>query len=229
MPVPSSVDAQHGLVALGAHRHARRALSAGENLSALDTRLPMICSRRTGSALTHTGSVVDLDPGAAFCAATRSPQRRSRTLSAEIDALAIEDDLSGHDAADVQEIVHEARHVQRLAVDDVAGVRRARLPQAVSAPSTCTAPLDGAQRIAQLVRQHRQELVLRLALALHLGQGADVGDDQRAVARRRRRSTWLTETCASSAGMAAAGSRVRSLPAPARDERAAAPPDRLRR
>ena len=147
----------------------------------------MICSRRTGSALTHTGSIATLDtaapPGRAAIAATHA-----RTLSAEIDAMAIEDDLSGHDTADVEEIVDEARHVHGLAVDDVAGVHSARLAQPCQTENLHRA-LDGAQRIAQFVREHREEFVLRLALALHFGrvltsvtiivQYGDVFDDRR--------------------------------------------------
>ena len=41
--------------------------------------------------------------------------------------------------------------------------------------------LDGAERIAQLVRQHREEFVLRAVLALRARQRADVAQDQRAV------------------------------------------------
>ena len=41
--------------------------------------------------------------------------------------------------------------------------------------------LDGAERIAQLVRQHGEELVLRAVLALRARQRADVGHDERAM------------------------------------------------
>ena len=59
----------------------------------------------------------------------------------------------------------------RLAVDDVARVHRARLAERRQAEHLHRA-CDGAERIAQLVGEHGEKLVLRLALPLHFRQRA---------------------------------------------------------
>ncbi len=225
MPVPSS--STHSTASpRSVQTVTTTALSAGENLSALEIEIPDDLLEAHGIGVDPHRLDHHLDAGAAL--ALRGNRRDAGAHAVrEIDAMPIEDDLSGHDTADIEQIVDEARHVHRLAVDDVTGVRGARLAQPGQAEHLHRA-LDGAQRIAQLVRQHRQELVLRLALALHLGEGADVGHDHRADTATSSTMTWLTDTCASSpdgCGRAGACAGCRRRPRAAR----AAPPGRQRR
>ena len=137
-------DAQHGLGALGASPTRGRACRAGENLSALETRLPTICSRRTGSAFTQTGSDRRSRPGRRSAGRREAGHAGAHALG-QVDRLALEHDLAGHDPADVEQIVDEAGHVQRLPLDDVAGVNGARLAQRRQVEHLHRA-LDRAQR-----------------------------------------------------------------------------------
>ena len=129
-----------------------------------------ICSRRTGSAFTHDGLERHLDPVVRRLARGDPGHARPHAL-AEVHALPLEDDLAGHDPADVEEIVDEAGHVHGLPVDDVAREHRARLAERRQAEHLHRA-FDGAERIAQLVGEHGEKLVLRLALPLHFRQRA---------------------------------------------------------
>ena len=106
----------------------RTGRSGGVNLSALDTRLPTICSRRTGSAWTQTGSAADIDRPVGVVA-RREARRRTTARSRPGRPAQVERDLAGHHAADVQEVVDQTRHVPHLAFDDVAGANGARLAE----------------------------------------------------------------------------------------------------
>ena len=99
----------------------------------------------------------------------------------EIHRRALQHDLAGDRAADVEQVVDQARHVHHLALDDAGGAQRHRLGLVRCSAERVHRALDGAERIAQLVRQHREELVLRAVLALRARQRADVAEDQRAV------------------------------------------------
>jgi hypothetical protein len=112
----------------------------------------------------------------------------------QIDGSAHETDPPGGDAAHVEEVIDQAREMADLLADDAAGVHGARLLGADDVEH-----VDGAgndfERVAQLVPEHREELVLgavgglrilaRRVLALEergtrLGRPTlhrDVGDD----------------------------------------------------
>ena len=72
-------------------------------------------------------------------------------------------DLSLGDARDVEEVIHEPRHVAHLALDDlVLGSRGSARAQEREGGR------DRGERVAELVRQHREELVLRARRRLEL-------------------------------------------------------------
>ncbi len=78
--------------------------------------------------------------------------------------LAQRDQATRH-ARDVEQIVHQPRHVAHLAADDGAAlVHPARID--VAEPEQLGRGADRRERIAQLVREHRQEFILA-AVGLH--------------------------------------------------------------
>jgi hypothetical protein len=89
----------------------------------------------------------------------------------EVEGVHREHDLARHDAAHVEQIVHEALEVLRLAHDDAARARfhLVGLPDAVEDPDGVG---DGAEGIAQLVAQHGEELVLGAVGRLGVGTRA---------------------------------------------------------
>ena len=86
----------------------------------------------------------------------------------EVDGLQAQHDLAGHHARDVEQIVDDPREVLHLAADDVAGAR-AGVVAAGRAGQHVGGAADGAERVAQLVAQHREELVLRAVRRFGLG------------------------------------------------------------
>ena len=94
---------------------------------------------------------------------------QARDAFGQVDRASIEHDLARHDPPDVEQVVHQARHVQHLPLDDVARAYSAGLAKVGEAKHLHRTP-NRAERIAQLVREHREELILGLALALHLRQ-----------------------------------------------------------
>src|SRR6185437_1978014 len=86
--------------------------------------------------------------------------------------------------SDLEQVVHEPRQVMSLAPDDVPRTHR-RAVHTTAGLQTFERRGDGAERISQLMRQHRHELVLRLTALLgqvapepRIMQLAEVGDDQ---------------------------------------------------
>ena len=85
----------------------------------------------------------------------------------EVEALAVERELAVCDAADVEEIADEPRHVPGLALDH--GGRLHRLvARGIGDFQHMSRRGEGRERIAQLVAEHRQELVLGAARGLYL-------------------------------------------------------------
>jgi len=85
----------------------------------------------------------------------------------EVEALAVERELAVCDAADVEEIADEPRHVPRLALDH--GCRLHRLvARRIGDFQHVRGRGEGRERIAQLVAEHRQEFVFGAARRLHL-------------------------------------------------------------
>ena len=82
-----------------------------------------------------------------------------------VERLSIQPDLSGDHALDVEQIVDQMRDVADLPRDHLVRAGR-RLPLGVRQLEHADGIADRAERIAQLVGQHRQELVLRAAVAL---------------------------------------------------------------
>ena len=102
----------------------------------------------------------------------------------QVEDLVLQFDQAARDARDVQQVVDQLRHVAHLARDDVAGLQAQPLVHFGQAQELGRAR-DRRQRIAQFVRQHREELVLHLVVALGLGaRGALAGQQLFAFLRR---------------------------------------------
>ena len=83
----------------------------------------------------------------------------------QIDRLALQADLSAGHAADVHQIVDQAGKVRGLPVDGVQAVLQNRVLE-VRVAYDRQRIADGCQRIAQLMRQHGEELLVALARLL---------------------------------------------------------------
>ncbi|HEV7447944.1 MAG TPA: hypothetical protein VGO18_35590 [Steroidobacteraceae bacterium] len=103
---------------------------------------------------------------------------------AKIEHAPLESDFAGHDATDIEQVIHQPRQVLNLPPNDE--------PRTRSCARVCFCRFqhldrrgDGTERIAQLVCQHRHELVLGLALllgaiaaTLRIQQLAEIGNDE---------------------------------------------------
>jgi hypothetical protein len=93
------------------------------------------------------------------------------------------------DARDVEQVVDEARHVAYLAADDGAALAHPGFVQAADAQQV-GGGADRRQRVAQLVRQHREEFVLAPVRGAQLVLGrlalGDVAEERDEAAVRRR-------------------------------------------
>ena len=104
----------------------------------------------------------------------------------ELDWLFLEHDLALADARHVEQLVHQARKLCHLPVDDVARHYHALLVRA-DAAHQLDGVADRRERVSQLVRQHRQELVLAavrvLQLLLRLARAGDLALERAVQAR----------------------------------------------
>ena len=82
----------------------------------------------------------------------------------QVHGCAVEQDLAGHGARQVEQVVDDAAQVLALAFDDFLGPLHAIDTHARQADQRCGAA-DGAERIAQLVAQHGKKFVLGVVLA----------------------------------------------------------------
>ena len=83
---------------------------------------------------------------------------RFRDHLGHLDDLGLELDAAAGDAGDVEQVVDQPREMVHLALDDGAFALRTRLAAQLHQLQRRE---DRRQRIAQLVSEHRQELVLR--------------------------------------------------------------------
>jgi hypothetical protein len=89
----------------------------------------------------------------------------------QVDDILMEGDLAAGDARHVEQIVEQAAHVGDLAVDDLAGPLQARLGarcRRVDFAEDVHGIANGAERVAQLVCQHGEKVIL---LAIRVLQG----------------------------------------------------------
>ena len=104
----------------------------------------------------------------------------------ELDRLLLQHDLALADPRDVEELVHQPRELRHLAVDHVARHDEALLGGG-DAAHELHGVLDRRERIPQLVREHRQELVLAavrvLQLLLGLARARDLALERTVKAR----------------------------------------------
>ena len=140
-------------------------------LAALVSRLPMTCDRRSGSASSLTFSGRQVDRELVLLGVEQRARRFHRDADdgLEVDVVLLELELAARDARHVEQVVEQQRHALHLARDDFAAplalavVGRVRIEDAHGVA-------NGRERIAQLVRQRGEELVL-----------APVGLEQRAL------------------------------------------------
>ena len=78
----------------------------------------------------------------------------------ELDPLPAQLELAARDARDVEQVVEQPRHVIDLAVDHVAAPTSTAPRSRAAVLLIVRRVADRRERIAQLVRQRRQELVL---------------------------------------------------------------------
>ena len=157
-------------------RRARRSMRSPPAVGVLRRVVQQVARRPAPGASASPSSVhrrVRQRRLRSWCARASISGRPSRprrpTTSASVDRLARSAILPLRDARDVEQVVDQARHVRRLPLDDLAARRaRRRSRRAVARISTRVA--DRGQRVAQLVREHGQELVLA---AVGLAQRVD--------------------------------------------------------
>ena len=190
-------------------------------LAALCSTLLKIWLKREKSPNTQTGV-----SGTWTDNAWRFESMSGRTISsavlddlAELDGLAVQRDLALRDARHVEQIVDEAGEVRDLPLDDLAHPGDARVVRR-HLVEHLRGRDDRRERIAQLVRQHREELVLAPVrfLELLLGRLARApsrapGCCRAAHCRTRWRRAWRSRA---SRGCRARRTRDRPCRAPAR-------------
>src|SRR5262249_30354806 len=112
----------------------------------------------------HDGMVTDL---------ARCAQRGHRVLGrlVEVERASVELDLAGHHPPDVEEVVDQAGELLYLTGDDLPRVRGGGPVRIIDAVQDVHGVADGAQRVAELVPQHGQELVLETVGGLGLAAG----------------------------------------------------------
>ena len=81
------------------------------------------------------------------------------TIGASSIALFAQLDLAPRDAAHVEQVVHQTRHLADLTLQHF-GRRSQRAPRRRRPGAGLARVADRGERVAQFVRQHRQELVL---------------------------------------------------------------------
>ena len=118
------------------------------------------CARRIGSPTQAIGMVGN---GHVQAVAMRIDQRPAgfdgaRQHVAQVDGLLVDDELPARHAVDVEQLVDDARQVLALAVDGLAHGLDERIIE-IAARHERHGIADRRQRIAQFVRQHRDELV----------------------------------------------------------------------
>ena len=143
-------------------RCTRTSRPAGVYLKALPSRLVSTCSMRVASASAHTASSLQAQRVALRFAGDVERRADVAHQRRQIERPALQQHLAGDDAADVEQVVHQPRQVPRLAGDDLPRVGGQR-GIALHALQHFDGRGDRAQRVAQLVAEHGQELVLGAA------------------------------------------------------------------
>ena len=123
----------------------------------------MICSMRMGSASRTSG-----------CSGTETVNECSRasmkervassalaTRRRDIDGLLAKLDRSSRDARDFEQVVEQSRQKTHLAIDGLSRLVDHRVP-GIGATDDLHGDLDRRERVAQLVREHGEKLVLGL-------------------------------------------------------------------
>ena len=131
----------------------------------------MTCERRSGSASSRTFSAGRFDGELVALGIDQRARGFDRHVDdgLEIDVVLLELELAARDARHVEQVVEQQRHALHLARDDFAAPLALAFIGGVGVEDAHRVA-DRRQRIAQLVRQRREEFVL-----------AAVGLEQRAL------------------------------------------------
>ena len=134
----------------------------GVNFTALDSRFQTTCCSRSGSPETGPtrGSRIVCRRTPLASAAGCTVATALSTIQRQIHRLHVEPDLARDDARDVEHVLDDLR--QRVALrSSVSRPRSALSPVSSAAAQQPGVAEDRVERRAQLVRQHREELVLQ--------------------------------------------------------------------
>ena len=163
MPMPLSRTLMHAPGPGAASARRSIAPPSSVYLAALLSRLATTCdeprevaaqprpARRAAAACSWWRRAVDERPRASRCACATTARRSSGSR--------LQRDLALADARDVEQVLDQARQLRDLAVGDVGGPGQLRLGRREPADHL-ERGADRRERVAQLVREHRQELVL---------------------------------------------------------------------
>ena len=197
MPAPSSRHPDDRRRPRRARPRATTCPPRGVYFAALLSRLTWICCRRAGSPSTQRGSGVDahreLESRARPSARgprrppRRDDDRRSTTRLAQLDLVL-------RDAARLEQIVEQARHLLRLALEDLdesgrslsAGARRSVLRSAVAVTIAPSGLRSSCESMARNWSRRRTASWILLLGALLLGDVAEDPDDADDLLRARR-------------------------------------------
>src|SRR5471030_9287 len=181
MPTPESRTVS-STSSSSAQQWTAMAPPVGVYLRALSIRLLAICSTG-GVGVDPARFEVDVETVVGGAAGGLVGFQAGGQQHRQVERRAVEQDLARHGARQVEQVVDDAAQVLALALDDFPGARHAVERHAGQADQRGGAA-DGAERIAQLVAQHGEKLVLGVVLLLRhlalldLARQAGVGGGQ---------------------------------------------------
>ena len=146
----------------------------GVNLMAFFSRFQNTCCRRAASAWTTYGASGPMSTPKCRLRASMSGRQTSTArwmIVAQRHGLLVQFDLAPRDAGHVQQVVDQPGFQFHVAADHLQRLAGARRPARGSSWSIDDGRQHRRQRRAQLVAEHRQEVVLGLAGLLGGGLG----------------------------------------------------------
>ncbi len=170
----------HPVVAHGEHRRALLDRDRDVNAAALGGVLVGVAEQVVDHLLHARAVAVDphradghgLRQRVAACGQCRAVHVDAlRDHRGQLERRALQHDLALADACHVEQFVDQARELPQLSIGDVGGPHQLGV-MAAEAADDLDRVADRRQRVAQFVREHRQELVLAFARFFEAGFGA---------------------------------------------------------